>query len=417
MDWIVLASTLLALVAMTWSVALVWRVRDWRMLFPTLVLALIAAGELLDLAPPNGGDMTLVRHLLGLVVSLLAVVAVPFIGRMIANRRSFVAAVEQSEARLRQVIDLVPHMIFAKDWDSKFLLANKAMGEAYGKNPEDLIGFRQGEFQLSEQELEHFLADDRAVMSSGQPKYIPEEPFTDQQGNLRIVETIKIPFAASGATAPAMLGVAVDITERKRATESLRRALRELDHRVKNTLALVQSVAEHTAISSSSLESFVADFRGRIGAMGRMHDALREKQWSNIDLRDLIALVVAPYRCAGDGVRTEGGPCPIDAGLVQSLGMALHELAANAAKYGALSCDAGRVDVRWRVDHDNERSEILRITWQESGGPPVAVPEKRGMGLQIIEEGLRYEIGGGAEVHFEPGGARAEITIPRQPGC
>jgi len=415
MNWIVPISTLLAAVAMMWSVLLAWRVRDWRMVFPTLVLVLITANRLLDLSRPAYHGVPRASDLLGLAISALAVIAVPLLGRMIENRRRFVAAIAQSEARLRQVIDLVPHMIFAKDWDSNFLLANKALAEGYGKKPEDLIGFRQAEFQLSGEELEHFLADDRAVMTSGKPKYIPEEPFTDHEGNIRVVQTTKIPFTASGSTAPAILGVAVDITERKRATESLQRALRELDHRVKNTLALVQSMAEHTATTSESVESFVADFRARIRAMGRVHDALREKQWSGVDLRELITRVVAPYRRHGEDVQTFGETCPIAAGRVQSLGMALHELAANAAKYGALSKGGGRVDVRWCVEKDGVHGATLRIVWQESGGPPVAVPSKRGTGLQIIEEGLRYEIGGNADVRFEPAGVRAEITIPYSP--
>jgi len=411
MNWIVLASVVFAAVATMWSVVLIWRVRDWRMAFPTLVLALLTARRIIDLQATQVASP--VDDFLGLAISVFSLVAVPIVGRMIASRRRFVATIEENEARLRQVIDLVPHMIFAKDWDSNFLLANRALADAYGKTPEDLIGSRQGEFQLSAEELESFLADDRAVMTSGRPKYIPEEPFTDQQGNVRIVETVKIPFTASGSDIPAMLGVAVDITERKHATESLQLVLRELDHRVKNTLALVQSVAERAATTSASVDSFVADFSARIGAMARMHDALREKQWYSVDLGELIALVVAPYRGGGEAVRMEGSPWPVAAADVQPLGMALHELAANAAKYGALSCASGHIDVRWHVENGGAESEALRIVWRESGGPPVDPPSSRGLGLQIIEEGLRYETGGSADVRFDTVGVRAEITIPR----
>ncbi len=416
MNWIVLLSTLLSAVAMLWSVLLIWRVRDWRMAFPTFVLALMMLNRLVrlmaDPSRPAGEGGAPVQDLLALAMSGLALIAVPMLWRMIASRRRFVAALEQSEARLRQVIDLVPHMIFAKDWDSRFLLANKTLADAFGRRVEDIIGVRQGDFQLSEEELEHFLVDDRAVMTSGAPKFIPEEPFTDQDGNVRILETIKIPYTASGSAVPAMLGVAVDITERKRASERLQLTLRELDHRVKNTLALVQSIVEHTAGTSESIESFVTDFRARIHAMGRMHDALREKHWGGIELRELIALVVAPYREDGDGVRMDGEATLIAAEKAQSLGMALHELAANAAKYGALSSDEGRVEVCWCVEKVGADGQRLRIVWQESDGPPVSTPSKRGSGLQIIEEGLRYELGGDADVYFEPAGVRAEISLP-----
>jgi len=411
-NWIVLVSALLSAVAMAWSLVLVWRVHDWRMAFPSVVLGLMTVNRVLDLQRPSGPGALLVHDLIELTISAFAVVAVPLLGRMIASRRRSVAAVERSEARVRQVIDLVPHMIFAKDWDSNFLLANKALADAYGKTADELIGVRQGEFQLSEEELEHFLADDRAVMASGTPKYIPEEPFTSQDGSVRILETIKIPFTASGSTVPAMLGVAVDITDRKRAAERLQLTLRELDHRVKNTLALVQSVVDHTAATSVSIDSFVSDFRARIHAMGRMHDALRQKHWNGVDLRELVMLVVAPYRRDGEDVRVDGEPHMVVAENVQSLGMALHELVANAAKYGALSNDEGRVEVRWRVEKGDAGAETLRLVWRESDGPPVSTPSRRGSGLQIIEDGLRYELGGDADVYFEPAGVRAEITIP-----
>lgn len=416
MNGIVLVSTLLLAVAMVWSVLLIWRVRDWRMAFPTFVLALMTLNRILGLvadpSPSAGSGDLLVHRLIELSMSGLALVAVPTLGRMIASRRQSVAALEQSEARLRQVIDLVPHMIFAKDWDSRFLLANKALADAYGTRAEEMIGVRQADLQRSTEELEHFLADDRAVMVSGAPKFITEEPFTDHEGKLRIVETIKIPYTASGSADPAMLGVAVDITERKRAVESLQLTLRELDHRVKNTLALVQSIVEHTAGTAESIESFVVDFQARIRAMGRMHDALREKLWNGIDLRELVALVVAPYRYDGNSVRTDGEAHAITAEKAHSLGMALHELTANAAKYGALSNDKGRVEVRWRVENVGGDGQRLWIVWQELDGPPVAAPSRRGSGLQIIEEGLRYELGGDADVYFEPSGVRAEISIP-----
>jgi PAS domain S-box-containing protein len=415
MEWVVFSSVLMRAIATVWSFALWQRVRDARMLVPSVVLALMTLSELLRLEEAtvprvlDGGVST--RDLVGLVISIAALAAVPILGRMIGARRQFVAELELSEARMRQVLDLVPHMIFAKDWNARFLLANKSLADAYGKTVEELLGAPQHEFQVSKQELDHFLADDRAVMSSGVPKFIPEEPFTDNAGKVRILETTKIPFTASGTTELAMLGVAVDITERRRAEQRLKLALLELDHRVKNTLALVQAVAEHAAATTDSVDAFVADFRARTMAMAQMHDALRRKHWDGVDLGDLIELAVAPYRRDGDRFRCEGPAVLIAARQVQPLGMALHELAANAAKYGAISGSDGRLDVTWKIESAAEGTR-LRIDWRESGGTRVEPPTKRGLGLGLIESGIPYEIDGEARVEFLPNGVRAVIVIP-----
>ena len=415
MDWIVGISVLMRGVATVWSVVLWRQIRDSRMLFPDSVLALMTLSETIHItsgAPLVGEPGAFSgRALVELVISVAVLISVPMLAGMIASRRSVVAETEQREANMRQALDLVPHMIFAKDWNARFLLANKSMAMAYGKTVEDLLGAPQNEFQLSKVELEQFLADDRAVMSSGRPKFIPEESFTDSDGRLRIVETMKIPFTVPGSTEPAMLGVAVDITDRKRAEQRLQLTLRELDHRVKNILALVQAVAEHAAATTDSVESFVVDFRARTMAMARMHEALRRKHWDGAELRELVELAVAPYRRDDECVRYAGPDVLIPPRQVQALGMALHELAANAAKYGAGSNRGGRVDINWNIE-DTDTTARLRIIWKESGGPSVSRPAKRGLGLSLIEDGVPYEIGGEASVRFDPSGVRAEILIP-----
>lgn len=142
--------------------------------------------------------------------------------RDVTIRKQTAAALQQSEARLRQVIDLVPHLIFAKDADGRYVLVNQAMAAAYGATPETLLGRRDVEFARSPAEAEAFRRDDLEVMTTGQPKLIPEEPLTGPGGEVRFFQTTKIPFALSGAPGMAMLGVATDITERKRAEAALR---------------------------------------------------------------------------------------------------------------------------------------------------------------------------------------------------
>ncbi|MEJ2238909.1 MAG: PAS domain S-box protein, partial [Gemmatimonadales bacterium] len=131
-----------------------------------------------------------------------------------SERDTVEEALKLSEARLRQIIDLVPHMVFVKDWNGRFLLANKAVAEAYGTTVDRLTGTRHAEHHKDEAELEHMLKDDRDVIQQGVPKFIPQETFVDSLGKKRVLQTIKIPFKVSGRDQPAVLGVALEITER-----------------------------------------------------------------------------------------------------------------------------------------------------------------------------------------------------------
>jgi two-component sensor histidine kinase len=204
-----------------------------------------------------------------------------------------------------------------------------------------------------------------------------------------------------------------EIEEHRKTEAALRFAMRELDHRVKNTLAIVQSVADQTLRSSMSRREFGAAFSGRIQALARIHTALAGRRWKGLPLTELIELVVGPYRHHTDSVSIDCNGTFVSSELVRVLGMALHELATNAAKYGALSTEQGRVAVSSRVDGD--AAPRLRICWSECNGPRVSEPARRGFGMRLIEEAIAYEVKGQVTLRFPSQGLHCELDIPIPP--
>lgn len=201
-----------------------------------------------------------------------------------------------------------------------------------------------------------------------------------------------------------------EIHEHRRTEDALRFAMRELDHRVKNTLATVQSVADQTLRSSKSMSEFGTAFSGRIQAMARIHTALAGRRWEGLTVAELIELVVGPYRRHTDSVSVEADGTFLTSELARVLGMALHELATNAAKYGALSTNGGHLAIASRIEPSE--APRLHIWWSEEGGPPVNPPAHRGFGVKLIEEALAYEVDGRVLLHFPDEGLRCEIEIP-----
>ncbi len=212
-------------------------------------------------------------------------------------------------------------------------------------------------------------------------------------------------------------GVLADVTDRIRAEERQRLLMREVDHRAKNALAVVQSMLRLTR--AEDLESFIRTVEGRVAALARAQTLLSEAKWHGADLRVMAQGELMPFLSAPESgrprVMLEGPAMVLAPGAAQPLSMVLHELATNAAKHGALSTPEGRVLLRWQIDQE---AGVLRIIWQESGGPPVTLPpdrqepQRRGFGSRVIQATVADQLGGAIERHWEPGGLRCEVSIP-----
>jgi two-component sensor histidine kinase len=204
-------------------------------------------------------------------------------------------------------------------------------------------------------------------------------------------------------TPVAIAGASRDLTQPKRAAELQGLLVNELNHRVKNSLATVQSIVSQTLRGAEDLSAARGAIDARIGSLAHAHDLLTERNWAGADLRDVIAQTIAPF--AASQFQISGAALEISPKHALAFSLALHELATNAAKYGALSRAEGRVELAWEAS-----ATMLTLHWREHGGPPVAPPQRRGFGSRLLKEGLARELDGRAELDFRPDGVRCEIS-------
>ncbi len=201
-------------------------------------------------------------------------------------------------------------------------------------------------------------------------------------------------------------GVAADITDRKRAEEHQTLLAREVDHRAKNSLAVVQSIVRLTR--ADTIKDYIAAVEGRIQALSRVHSLLAHSRWEGADVYTLVQEELAPYQVGGaEHIAISGSLVAVSAPVAQTLALALHELATNAAKYGALSANGGRVDLSWDIS-----AGIASLCWKETGGPPATRPRRLGLGLQMIKSGLQSHIGGQANFEWSDAGLICTLAVP-----
>jgi PAS domain S-box-containing protein len=201
-----------------------------------------------------------------------------------------------------------------------------------------------------------------------------------------------------------VVGTIMDVTERKAAEQHQRLLVNELNHRVKNTLAIVQAITWQSFRSGGMTLRAREAFEGRLAALAAAHDVITRQNWEAGSIDRIIQGAVAPHD-PGDGRLTVGGPpVALEPKSAVALALAMHELATNAVKYGALSTPDGRVDVRWTADRG-----FLRLTWCESGGPPVVGPIERGFGARLLERGLAEDLHGEVRLEFRPTGVHCAV--------
>ena len=324
----------------------------------------------------------------------------------ITERRRMVAQLEESRRLAREqeqrfaatyqhaaigITEIAP--------DGRLLRVNEAICAITGRTRESLLAshlFTYTHADDADPDRESF----RKQVAGELQFYSIEKRLVRPDGREVWVSVRSSPVRAASGELLYVVRVVQDISERKIAERRQKLLIDELNHRVKNTLATVQSLAAQTARGEPPPAVFRERFEGRLTALSKAHDQLTVRHWENADLRDLLTASLAPYAAtASNRIVLRGEDIVLRPRAVLTLAMVFHELTTNAAKYGALSVSGGRVEIAWRPVEENGRTQ-LRIEWTESGGPPVAAPGRRGFGSRLIEGSIAAELGGGGNLTY-----------------
>lgn len=327
----------------------------------------------------------------------------------ITERKRADQALRESRKALADMLQALPMAVYTTDAEGRIVLFNKAAEKLWGRAP------AEGELWCGSFKL--FNADGSPLAHEDCPMAIALRERRAVRGVEAVLERpdgTRVPFIPYPAPlldeAGEMVGAVnmlVDITHHKQASERQELLINELNHRVKNTLALVQSIAGLTIRSSETLSDFREAFERRLGALSRAHDLLNRTWWGAVPLRAVLDAELAPF---GRGrVELAGEDVALSPRQGIALTLILHELATNAAKHGALSVSKGKLRVGWGRTAGN--AELI-LTWNESGGPAVDAPGRKGFGSVLIERSVTGDLGGGLEQHFDIEGYRCAIRFP-----
>ena len=292
--------------------------------------------------------------------------------------------------------------VYTQDCDLRYTSVSNPM---LGRAIDDILGHTD-ENILPGEGGAAVIALKREAIASGQAKRM-EFAFEDASG-LRWNDLHIEPLRNEAGDIVGLTCASVDVTERKEGEAHLRLLMRELTHRSKNLLAVIQAMARQTARHAGSIDGFLNQFSARLQALAASHDLLVRESWHGASLREIIQAQLAAYIGSGEGqVEVNGEPVALKPEAAQNLGLALHELAVNAAKFGALSVPNGRVSIGWSL-HDS----TIDLNWREHNGPKVKTRRKKGFGTMVIERNLARALDAKVDMAFDPDGLHCHIVIP-----
>jgi PAS domain S-box-containing protein len=250
----------------------------------------------------------------------------------------------------------------------------------------------------------------RTALAGGNARFQGHTP--TMKGRPRWWDVAVTPIPNPDGSVDKLLSVSRDITATKQWEEHQRLLINELNHRVKNTLATVQSIASQSLRNAETTAEAREAIEARLFALSRAHDVLTRENWEAASLRAIVAEAVAPYsNKRKNRLHVSGPDVRLPPQMALALAMALQELATNAVKYGALSNEVGEIRIQWMLDHTTDPPRLY-LRWEESGGPPVQAPKRRGFGTRLIERSLALELDGDVRIGFEPDGVICTVDAP-----
>jgi PAS domain S-box-containing protein len=333
--------------------------------------------------------------------------------RALLRVRQAEAAQRSIELRFAQFAQASPDVLWIYDVDfERFEYVSPSVKELLGHTPEEVEA--DPDIWLNKIQDTDRPAVQKMLGDTKDDGQEPVEYRIVRDGTQRWVRDKAFLLPAEASHGPRVAGLARDVTEAKRAEQQRELLIGELNHRVKNTLALVQALAAHTRHAAISPTDFEQAFTSRLHALGHAHDLLTQTHWKGTTLHQVIETALAPFSVYGSSqarVEVEGPQVWLNSNTAVTLTLAFHELATNAAKYGALSANQGRVKIFWEAQPTGAPKEIL-LQWRESGGPVVEAPSRKGFGTMLIEKVLAYEAEGEAKLDFLPTGVAFVFRLP-----
>ncbi len=314
----------------------------------------------------------------------------------------------EATALLSTIVETAPAMIYAKDLQGRMLLANRPALKVIDKPWGEVEGRTELEFLSDRAQAAAVVANDQRLMQAGQAEQL-EEQVGQNEGSARVWSSAKAPMHDSAGAVVGLVGVSVEITEQKRVEARLRLLVDELNHRVKNTIGIVQGIVVRTLHGSDPAMRQV--LLSRLVGLAAVHDLLVLEEWEGVCLDDVVAVVLAPHGGLEDPrFRVSGPKLRLTPKAAQTMSMGLHELTTNALKHGAMSNSDGRITIDWLIT--DEGAPRLRLTWAEQDGPAVTPPVRKGFGSWLMQRGLPNDLAGTVRLDFDPAGLVCVIEAP-----
>lgn len=331
----------------------------------------------------------------------------------VTNAQQMEDRLRDSERHLRDLLEALPAAVYTTDAKGRVTFYNRAAVEMAGRTPQqgDMWCVTWRLFNPDGSPLPHDECPMAIALKEGRSVRGAEAVAERPDGTRVPFIPYPTPLYDSDGNLIGAINMLVDITELKRAEHRQKALIDELNHRVKNTLATVQSLAAQTARHAGSADDFYNRLEARLLALSRAHDLLTERHWRDAPLETLVRQVLLPVCDSPGRIKIAGVPMDVDTRTALNLTMVLNELATNAVKYGSLSTERGHISLSWDI-RNSAHDASLDINWREGGGPPVAPPMRRGLGSRLMERCIERDLGGEFDLSFDPAGVACRISIP-----